>query len=353
MIGCTRQNEVSMNPPMRFMPYRSYIDSIVLANQQLFGNVLILDSLGEAFELLENWSLLSYSELRSEYSELNYTNLSIESHIVYDSLLYKYMQDYGLDYETDEVPFEVLADLEYIVFNNYQDLIPAKIVYDDELEREIGIIEPIGEFDLFALTNEQGIFIVDTFVYKAYSNGCFLAFPLSIYHIFAGLEFDNVAYMLQSSSYDDLIPDLPLVYFHDYYRGQELVPFYEEIKYNNDHTYRMNVSLQACAAHCCFWGTTTLSTKFKLKNYKLGALGWFYWLTSFPTTGYYNFTYEAYLDNNPHDIQESHTLYVNKNCSRYDDECVIARFTDGYFAHPHFGFLSHHFCVTNGRVTIE
>lgn len=355
MTGCSKQNEVSIIHPPRHMPYRSYIDSIVLENQQIYGNVLILDSLGEAFELLESWSELSYSDLRSEYTECNYTNSAIESHIVYDSLIYEGMQIYGRDYENDEVPLELLSDLEYEVFENYINLIPPKFIYDEEIGHEIGIIEPIGDFDLFALTNEHGIFIVDTFVYKSYFNSIFLAFPISKYNQVAGLEFDQIAALLQAEPdvFGDLIPDLPLVYYHDYYRGENLYPFYKKMKCSNDYAYLMEVSLQAFASHCCFWGTTTLSSKFKLKNYKLGPLGYYYWLTKLPTTGYFGFCYEAYMDNNPHDVQESLEIHIDRNCRRYSDQYIIARFTDGYFAHPEVGFIGAYFHITNGYVTID
>lgn len=353
IIGCSTREEVELNHPRKIRDYHNYIDSVISANSSVFGNVLILDSLGEAYDLLEHWSMLPYQDLRSEYSEYGFYSVVVESNIVYDSLFQVYGETYGLDDE-DEVPSSMLSDMQSEVMGDYANLIPVKYVYDDELEREIGIIEPLADFDLVALTNENGIFVADSIVYKLYPNGKFLSFTISSYPQYAGYSFEAIQLLLAGGEYpDDLIPDLPNVYYHDEAIDPNAYPSRSHTAYSGDSTYRMNVSLSANAQSSKFYGTTTLSVNFKLKNYKKGWFGWFYWLTKLPTTGSYSFSFQAGKNHMPYYVVKQGSSTINENSSRITRQHIIGRYCDNFFLYPQVGFTNHSITISNGHIELN
>lgn len=350
-IGCSTRDDVNVNSPKKILDYRDSITDVVYENPELFGNILILDSLEEAYELLEHWSTLSYQDLRTEYSQYGFYSKVIESHIIYDSLFHIYMERYGLD-DSMEAPSEMLSDMgNEGVLSNYSDIISIQTIYDNELEHDICLIEPIGDFNLGALTNEHGIFIADSIVYKLYPNGNFLSFFLSAYPQLAGYEYEAIFVLQASGEYDDLIPDLPQVYVQDYYNHynyETLYPKFEKVLYNDDKQYRLDFGLYAHARTSWFYGTTTLYVEFMLKNYKLGWFGWFYWLTKLPTSIDYNYDYEAYQEHNPNDIQRTRSQHYEVNCRKFFKRDIIDRFAYGDFAYPTCGFINYGFDVSNG-----
>lgn len=350
LVSCTPRNNVEMNNLKRNAENRNYIEDVISTNREIFGDVLILDSLESAYNLLEHFSSLQYQDLRSEYAELGFHNIVIESNIVYDSLFQTFMDLYGIT-EDDEFSDLMIADLQEEVISHYSEIIPLKLLYDEELGHEIGIFEPIGDFDLDALTNEMGIFIADTFVYKLFQDERWCVFTISSYPRFAEYEYEELYDMyINGNNNDDFIPDLEYVYFYDYPIYNNSYFSANQVVYSNDKKYRMNVSLDAHAKSSHFYGTTTLYTDFQLKNYKLGCFGWFYWLTSFPTTGEYHFQYQAYKTGNPHNILETVHSYINQNSRRISQRHIIARFADHYFEDPFFGLVYHSFDITNERV---
>lgn len=298
---------------------------------------------------------MSYGDLRSEYSELGYHNGIVESIITYDSLMETYMNLYNVQNFTDddnESQEDMFLQLGTIIQNEYSEVIPIKSIYDEHIEDSIRIVEPIGDLDLKALTNEKGIFIADTIVYKLFSNGKFLTFSISSFPMVCESEYEPL-YEQVCMENDGLIPDLEYIYVYDYdyYRNEILTSSYDIPYYNEDNKYRMNVSLEANANYSRFYGTTTLSAEIKVKNYKLGCFGWFYWLTKQQTAGSYDFLYEAYTERHSHDIQNYYHIFLNDYCRKFSRRDIIARYADYYFPNPQCGFIYAHWNISNGYVT--
>lgn len=139
----------------------------------------------------------------------------------------------------------------------------------------------------------------------------------------------------------------------DHMPPSEMFSDYNEVVYSNDEVYRMNVRLTPCGKYSSWYGTTKLYTDFKIKNYKLGGWGWFYWRTQFDTYGDYNYTYEAFTNDHPHDVQEYQAYYVNEHTSYYHAQHTIAEYAYYDFRNPHYGFISFHINVTNNRVSLN
>ena len=352
-LGCSSDKGKDINKPHKILEGRDYAEFMVGNYPEVFGCVLILDSIGEAYQLLNQWESAPYHDIRDDYSSLGYSNDIVESHIVYDSLICKNMDlynitDFSVNNQREE---EMFQELYHVISSNFSDLIVPKRVYENELEDTINIIEPLGDLDLCALTNEYGIFIADTIVYKLFPNGKFLAVPISMYPMYAREDYEHLLDIINQEN--NCIPDLEYVYIYDHYRGEPLYQTYSKVKYDHDYKYRLEVSLKAFANYSWFYGTTTLGSELKVKNYKLGCFGWFYWRIKLHASGSYQYIYEAYRQTNPHDVQENYYSYIDGvySCRTYRN--IVARFADHYFPYPEYGFIGAGWSITNGNVENE
>lgn len=347
---CDTDKELNLENTKKVPENIDYVLDIVNGNIELFGDVLILDSIGAAYDLLEHWETAPYDVIRNEYSNYGYTNQIMESNIVYDSLMTTYMDIYGIsDFSEDTQHEDMFQELHTVILEEFPELIVPKEIFDSVMEDWIFLMEPLGDIDFYALVNEHRIFIADTIVYKVFPSGKFLGIPISSYPQYAYEEYETLLDLLNQNY--DIVPDLNEdANFYDYYRGELLYPSFSKVKYSHDYAYRLNVSLEAHANYSCFYGTTTLMTKLKIKNYKLGCNEWFYWLTKFPTSASYEYVYEAIGQDNPHDVQEHNRCYVEDSFRTRTFRQVIARFADYSFVNPKCGFIWARWDVTNERV---
>lgn len=351
-IGCCSEE------PEDSLDIRDFISS----HRERFGSrVLLLESLQEAYDLMGQYKNADIEELREMYHARNYYNHSIESHLYYDSLMSAYYNDIaGVDYTEENVDDhpEVLDALSINLRDFPTDMINLhEISFNGETTL---IAEPYGELGWDALTNEEGLFVIGDRVHK-FMNGEHVVFPIELY---VNTEFESLESVMNfivsaggdpygTDSDDDAIYDLPVVYFYDHYRNQDMIhhAYYEG--FNVDKRYKMTFELDACADYCRFYGSTYMYIDLSIKNYKIGSAGLVYWLTKFYTEGYCSCLYEAYRDSNPHDLQTSVMTYIGLKKAHISVRRPIANFADHSFPNPICGLINFSYHIDNGRVTLE
>lgn len=143
----------------------------VLQHKDLFGSVLIFNTIDEVTELLQNMSSMDYVALRAQYARLQtdfgFQNDIIESNIYYDSIYSNVLAEYGYNLLVENVEIEddnfyVSLDERLLAHDNGLLLVQSKQFASGETGT---FIEPLGNLDWHALVNEKGLFIVGNVVY--------------------------------------------------------------------------------------------------------------------------------------------------------------------------------------------
>lgn len=143
----------------------------VLQHKDLFGNVLIFNTIDEVTELLQNMSSMDYVALRAQYARLqadfDFQNNIIESNIYYDSIYSSVLAEYGYNLlvknvEIEDDNFFVTLEERLLAHNNGLLSVQSKQFASGETGT---FIEPFGNLDWHALVNEKGLFIAGNVVY--------------------------------------------------------------------------------------------------------------------------------------------------------------------------------------------
>lgn len=265
------------------------VDAYIEAHPETFGNVLVFESLDEVESLLEDMNLVNNSqELTEKYADLRNTrngfnNLIIESHILYLSIYEEVARQYGYDLDTEEdveidnddfyvtldehLQAEVSNGLIQIVERTYTDLETGEI-------NDGTYIEPLGELNTGALTNEKSLVIIDKVVYYFFEDAL-ITMPINKFHHLAEHSFMDIE-TLESALADCSTLGLAESDFV-MSREQEYIPYTNFTRTQRYHEsicgrYKMTIRITASdvweyAVHTARCG------RFTIKNYRKNLCG--------------------------------------------------------------------------------
>ena len=295
-----------------------------------------MDSLDEAISFLEQiQEEQSFVTQRQMLENYHFNSPIINSHITYDSIVTVECERLALQSieeadEDDEMTFY------YAFLDNSSNLSVYQAEWDGET---VMVAEPIGDLDIYALFNEDGIFVIDRLLFKLLSDSNVIVCDAFQYEEFAEAQYIQMLYdnpeltyteadvrMTSEDSIKWSIFDGPALYeiFDSNEDTQRRtannrcyynVGYYEAYGTTNNGKYKMTLKLN----YHFYWHWITgrgtdLHTHLYLKNYKRG--NFLYCLSKLPTSGSVNFeiSYNVnpiYLFSTYSDIQYQyyHPLY--------------------------------------------
>lgn len=143
------------------------VDEYISANQDLFGNPLIFNSMDEADDLLDSLQSMNSQQLGEWMESNDFHNPIIESYYRYCSIYEQKQAEFAAvscsASEKDRLN-SVIAAVAEEMETNYPSLcvVSEHTTTDNHVVKSVN---PLGDFDIYALCNEQGIVVIDKVVF--------------------------------------------------------------------------------------------------------------------------------------------------------------------------------------------
>lgn len=177
ITSCSQREEIDMQktPPTK-IPQKEVINedydqidvnAYISDNKDLFGNPLIFNSLDDADALLDSLQSMNSQELGRWIANNDFHNPIIESNyrylLIYERKQAEFASAAYFASETDKLN-AIISAIADEMESNYPTLcvISEYTTVDNHIVKSV---RPLGDFDIYALCNEQGIVIADKIVY--------------------------------------------------------------------------------------------------------------------------------------------------------------------------------------------
>lgn len=135
------------------------MSEIASEHEDLLGsNILIFETLDDAYDLIETLEEASYNEMNTIYSGWNINNPIMESLMAWKQV--EELYTFADDMIESELP-EYIDDIVELGPTYTQ----SSLIYDSTLLDEVTLIEPLGKYGLEILFNDSGYFIAENKLY--------------------------------------------------------------------------------------------------------------------------------------------------------------------------------------------
>lgn len=176
LASCSQTEEIRMqefasaqSPQKKTASHHNNLNvyEYISANQDLFGNPLVFNSMDEADYVLDSLQSMNSQQLEEWIKSNDFHNPIIESHYRYLSIYEKKQAEFAsvscFASETDRLNSLIAAVTEEME-TNYPSLcaVSEQMTTDNHLVKSV---KPLGDFDIYALCNEQGIVVIDKVVF--------------------------------------------------------------------------------------------------------------------------------------------------------------------------------------------
>lgn len=359
LYSCTETATISNLSPKKFIRINpnscndcSSARDFINENPELFpSNVLVFDSIGEAINLLNTLAESDYLTLKDflEYYQIH--NDIIESRIFYDSLITNFCESFSLCQDDLSTILDMCTEndinslmntiisnrpllIEPINMDSFSLLAAANSFNLDDLESDSLFEIVLPTFDIYALFNEDNIVCIDNIIYKKLSDDCVICCSPENYvyireHNDLQTIQDDVNINNEDSIFNVVIPS--------YYYNADRKITRESYGWSSSATYKLKMTLEYNTFfHWLFTGTSTLTKKLKIENYKRTFA--LFLPTPFPTIGSVRYKIEFTVDNpygsfaDEENLCEILTIPIDDNFGvkeyKYHSNCPIGFFID-------------------------
>ncbi len=135
------------------------MSEIAMQHEAIRGpNILIFETLDDAYDLIETLEEASYNEMNTIYSGWNINNPIMESLMAWKQV--EELYTFADDMIESELP-EYIDDIVELGPTYTQ----SSLIYDSTLLDEVTLIEPLGKYGLEILFNDSGYFIAENKLY--------------------------------------------------------------------------------------------------------------------------------------------------------------------------------------------
>lgn len=177
IVGCSQNEEIQVrkNAQSKVLKEGSaneHYDNIdvyeyISENKDLFGTPLVFNSLDEADDLLDSLQSMNSMELCERMKNKKFHNSIVESNYRYLSIYEKKQSEFApITYFASET--DRLTALINAVADEMEKNYPTLCIISEYTTADNSIVKsvnPLGDFDIYALCNEKGIVVIDKVVY--------------------------------------------------------------------------------------------------------------------------------------------------------------------------------------------
>lgn len=334
ITGCSQKEEIDIqkNAPAKVIQKETANDiydridvyQYLSENKDIFGNPMVFNSLDDADNLLDSLQSMDSQELGAWIENNNFHNPIIESN-------YRYLSSY----EAKQIEFasmyfasenDRLTAIINAVANEMESNYPTLCVISEYITADNNLVKSVktlGDFDLYALCNEQGIVIIDKVVYWFVDNNL-ITCPINKFASVANQS--NVCSISENTNLNENEEDYVVAYnvISDVTSLQQAQVVDDHFRYYEASKGDYKLTVYMTAYPYWGWGSTNYRSKTTVTNlyngseYKTTTSGNFYYFA----LGQYgdlraNLYFYAYKSTNIQDEFKSKTYRENILMNQY------------------------------------
>lgn len=339
LLACSPTDELineSFIEPTNVKPMRRSAGNSVL-NALTFDSIAQADAMLEAMQSIDNANVFYNTYISGNHVNNKYLTSIHEYLSILNSID-------GGDTITARLAFEALQDSLFNV-----------VIEDGDT-----IVEPLANFDYRCLVNEDNIFVVDDRVYHLFDT-IFITCPTDRHSELLEMSKNRLQFMMlveelkrepvdvpsimqaRVGIYDDLIPDLEIIYVYEPTSGIHELNYEKTIG-----KHRMRVSINASEHYASFYERHDFKTEYKIRSHNKWAGIW--WIKNEKLDIDISYLVEYALLFRTLELSVDHN-YTTKGFYPSYKKSTSVPFTDEIYVNT-YGINYIHFTISNQYMTI-
>lgn len=339
LLACSPTDELineSVIEPTNVKPMRRSAGNSVL-NALTFDSIAQADAMLEAMQSIDNANVFYNTYISGNHVNNKYLTSIHEYLSILNSID-------GGDTITARLAFEALQDSLFNV-----------VIEDGDT-----IVEPLANFDYRCLVNEDNIFVVDDRVYHLFDT-IFITCPTDRHSELLEMSKNRLQFMMlveelkrepvdvpsimqaRVGIYDDLIPDLEIIYVYEPTSGIHELNYEKTIG-----KHRMRVSINASEHYASFYERHDFKTEYKIRSHNKWAGIW--WIKNEKLDIDISYLVEYALLFRTLELSVDHN-YTTKGFYPSYKKSTSVPFTDEIYVNT-YGINYIHFTISNQYMTI-
>lgn len=339
LLACSPTDELineSVIEPTNVKPMRRSAGNSVL-NALTFDSIAQADAMLEAMQSIDNANVFYNTYISGNHVNNKYLTSIHEYLSILNSID-------GGDTITARLAFEALQDSLFNV-----------VIEDGDT-----IVEPLANFDYRCLVNEDNIFVVDDRVYHLFDT-IFITCPTDRHSELLEMSKNRLQFMMlveelkrepvdvpsimqaRVGIYDDLIPDLEIIYVYEPTSGIHELNYEKTIG-----KHRMRVSINASEHYASFYERHDFKTEYKIRSHNKWAGIW--WIKNEKLDIDISYLVEYALLFRTLELSVDHN-YTTKGFYPSYKKSTSVPFTDEIYVNT-YGINYVHFTISNQYMTI-
>jgi hypothetical protein len=339
LLACNPTDELineSVIEPTNVKPMRRSAGNSVL-NALTFDSIAQADAMLEAMQSIDNANVFYNTYISGNHVNNKYLTSIHEYLSILNSID-------GGDTITARLAFEALQDSLFNV-----------VIEDGDT-----IVEPLACFDYRCLVNEDNIFVVDDRIYHLFDT-IFITCPIDRHSELLEMSKNRLQFMMlveelkrepvdvpsimqaRVGIYDDLIPDLEIIYVYEPTSGIHELDYEKTIG-----KHRMRVSINASEHYASFYERHDFKTEYKIRSHNKWAGIW--WIKNEKLDIDISYLVEYALLFRTLELSVDHN-YTTKGFYPSYKKSTSVPFTDEIYVNT-YGINYVHFTISNQYMTI-
>lgn len=339
LLACSPTDELineSVIEPTNVKPMRRSAGNSVL-NALTFDSIAQADAMLEAMQSIDNANVFYNTYISGNHVNNKYLTSIHEYLSILNSID-------GGDTITARLAFEALQDSLFNV-----------VIEDGDT-----IVEPLACFDYRCLVNEDNIFVVDDRIYHLFDT-IFITCPIDRHSELLEMSKNRLQFMMlveelkrepvdvpsimqaRVGIYDDLIPDLEIIYVYEPTSGIHELNYEKTIG-----KHRMRVSINASEHYASFYERHDFKTEYKIRSHNKWAGIW--WIKHENLNIDIEYLVEYALFFRTLELSVDHN-YTTKGLYPSYKKSTSVPFTDEIYVNT-YGINHVHFAISNQYMTI-